>query len=87
MRTDVYVIAATNRPEIIDEAVLRQGRLGEKMYVGLPDENEREDILNTLLRKVPFNSKEVNLGAIAKDQQLERFSGADLAALVREAGL
>lgn len=51
----VFVIAATNRPDIIDPAILRPGRLGRLLYVPLPDEPGRADILATLLKKLPVS--------------------------------
>lgn len=92
-RRDVYVIGATNRPELIDDAMLRPGRLGTLLYVPLPNTNDRESILQALTRKIPiqFANEEyplgVNLRKIAEDPRTEGFSGADLASLVREAGL
>ncbi|KAF4678148.1 hypothetical protein FOZ62_026994, partial [Perkinsus olseni] len=83
-RREVFVIAATNRPDIIDPAILRPGRLGRLLYVPLPDEAGRADILGTILKKLPVSSAvDVNeLGA-----RTVRFSGADLANLVREASM
>ncbi|CAD7973176.1 unnamed protein product, partial [Amoebophrya sp. A25] len=54
-RRDVFVIAATNRPDIIDAAMLRPGRLDKLLYVPLPDEAGRKDILESLTRKSPLN--------------------------------
>ncbi|EFC38311.1 predicted protein [Naegleria gruberi] len=78
----VFVIAATNRPDMIDSAMLRPGRLDKLLYVKLPNEQERISVLKTIARKTPLAS-DVNLEEIAK--LCENFSGADLAALVREA--
>ena len=52
-RTDVYIIAATNRPDMIDPALLRPGRLDKLLFIPLPDAPAREAILTTLLRRVP----------------------------------
>eukprot|EP00760_Papus_ankaliazontas_P010460 PhM_4_TR14275/c0_g1_i1/m.4859/K14571/RIX7, NVL; ribosome biogenesis ATPase len=82
----VYVIGATNRPDMIDPALCRPGRLDKVLRVSLPDEAQRRDILATLSRKVPL-SLDVDLGAVASDKRCEGFSGADLAALLREAAL
>ncbi|KAG0284763.1 hypothetical protein BGZ96_010894 [Linnemannia gamsii] len=85
-RSAVYVIAATNRPDIIDAAMLRPGRLDKLLYVQLPTREERLDILQTLARKTPLGP-DVDLETVASDERCENFSGADLASLVREAGM
>jgi len=85
-RSAVYVIAATNRPDIIDAAMLRPGRLDKLLYVQLPTMEERLDILLTLSKKTPLGP-DVDLEMIASDERCENFSGADLASLVREAGM
>ena len=91
-RKDVYIIAATNRLELIDDAMLRPGRLGKLLYVPLPIESDRCDILTALTRKVNVLTEEghvdaVDLRSVSQDKRTNGFSGADLAALVREAGL
>ena len=78
----VFVIAATNRPDMVDSAMLRPGRLGKLLYVPLPDEDGREDILRTLLRHTPCQQG-LDISSLAKSAV--RFSGADLNALFREA--
>jgi len=83
-RAAVYVIAATNRPDIIDPAMLRPGRLDKLLYVQLPTKEERLDILYTLSRKTPLGP-DIDMKAVAFDRRCENFSGADLASLVREA--
>ncbi|KAI7867498.1 AAA-domain-containing protein, partial [Spinellus fusiger] len=85
-RAQVYVIAATNRPDMIDPAMLRPGRLDKLLYVGLPEPKERCQILTQLTRKTPLGS-DVSLEDVSQDDQCKRFSGADLAALVRESGV
>ncbi|CAI5705682.1 hypothetical protein KXD40_000816 [Peronospora effusa] len=85
-RRNVFVIAATNRPDIIDSAMLRPGRLDKLLYVPLPQASERYQILKTIAAKCAV-APSVNLEAIAGDPRCEGFSGADLSALVREAGL
>ncbi|RYH28589.1 AAA family ATPase [archaeon] len=85
-RKDVYIIGATNRLELIDEAMLRPGRLGNLLYVPLPTASERVSILNALVRKVSVGET-VNMEKVAYDSRCEGFSGADCSALVREAGL
>jgi len=81
-RKQVFVIAATNRPDIIDPAMLRPGRLDKMLYVPIPDLKSRVSILKTVTRKTPL-ARDVNLATIAK--KCENFSGADLSALAREA--
>ena len=78
----VIVIGATNRPDMVDPAMLRPGRLGILMYVPLPDVLARENILKTLLRKTQFDDS-IDFSSIAQDTP--RFSGADMACLVRSA--
>ena len=85
-RRGVFVIAATNRPDIIDPAMLRPGRLDKLLYVPLPTKDDRLSILKTVCRKVPIHEN-VDLAKIAIDQHCEGYSGADLSALVREAQL
>ncbi len=80
----VIVVAATNRPEILDSALLRPGRFDRQVTVGLPDVRGREQILNVHLRKVPV-SAEVSPAAVARGTP--GFSGADLGNLVNEAAL
>ena len=89
IRRDVYIVAATNRLELIDEAMLRPGRLGKLLYVPLPVKEERVAILKALTRNICIDRSEngVDLEAIGKSERTEGFSGADLAALVREAGI
>ncbi|GJQ11648.1 hypothetical protein GpartN1_g3439.t1 [Galdieria partita] len=83
-RSQVFVIAATNRPDMIDPAMLRPGRLDKLLFVPLPDKHGRKAILETLTRKMPL-AADVSLENIAFHVQTEGFSGADLSALVREA--
>jgi len=84
-RGSVFLVAATNRPDMLDPALLRPGRLDRLLYVPLPDTPGRVSILRTLLRKVPCVGPGVEAGEIGGDPRCARFSGADLAALVREA--
>ena len=81
---NVVVIGATNRPDLVDPALLRPGRLEKLIYVGPPDREARLKILEVQARRVPLG-RDVDLGELA--DRTERFSGADLAALVREAVL
>ncbi|MDX2350591.1 MAG: ATP-dependent zinc metalloprotease FtsH, partial [Porticoccus sp.] len=80
----VIVIAATNRPDVLDKALLRPGRFDRQVYVGLPDIRGREQILKVHVRKVPLDEK-VDLGIVARGTP--GFSGADLANLINEASL
>ena len=80
----VIVIAATNRPDVLDPALLRPGRFDRQVYVPLPDIRGREQILKVHMRKVPV-ADDVNANIIARGTP--GFSGADLANLVNEAAL
>ena len=80
----VIVIAATNRPDVLDKALLRPGRFDRQVVVGLPDIRGREQILKVHMRKVPLDD-EVKASVIARGTP--GFSGADLANLVNEAAL
>ncbi|MDD4945236.1 MAG: ATP-dependent zinc metalloprotease FtsH, partial [Rhodoferax sp.] len=80
----VIVVAATNRPDILDAALLRPGRFDRQVYVTLPDIRGREQILNVHMRKVPLNP-DVNAAVIARGTP--GMSGADLANLCNEAAL
>ena len=84
-RTGVFVIAATNRPDIIDPAMLRPGRLDKLLYVPLPSKDERYSILKTVTKSLPMDESSVQLRKVSQSEHLEGFSGADLSALVREA--
>ncbi|KAL7486363.1 hypothetical protein ACHAW6_011945 [Cyclotella cf. meneghiniana] len=85
-RRSVFVIAATNRPELIDPAMLRPGRLDKLLYVPLPSPNDRLSILRALSKKIKL-APDVDLESVAFDPHANGFSGADCAALLREAGL
>ncbi|RJE75821.1 ATP-dependent zinc metalloprotease FtsH [Pseudoalteromonas citrea] len=80
----IIVIAATNRPDVLDPALLRPGRFDRQVVVGLPDIRGREQILNVHMRKVPLDDN-VESSVIARGTP--GFSGADLANLVNEAAL
>ncbi|WP_460425299.1 ATP-dependent zinc metalloprotease FtsH [Azotobacter armeniacus] len=84
MNDGIIVIAATNRPDVLDPALLRPGRFDRQVVVGLPDIRGREQILKVHMRKVPM-SEDVNPAVIARGTP--GFSGADLANLVNEASL
>jgi AAA+ superfamily predicted ATPase/intein/homing endonuclease len=81
---NVVLIAATNRPELVDPALLRPGRLDKLVFIPPPDEKARLEILKVHTRKVPL-AKDVNLEELAK--RTEGYSGADLEALVKEAAM
>jgi len=83
-RANVVVIAATNRPEAIDEALRRPGRFDREIIVGVPDERGRREILGIHTRGMPLGDK-VDLGELARTTY--GFVGADLAALAREAAI
>jgi cell division protease FtsH len=80
----VIVIAATNRADVLDKALLRPGRFDRQVMVGLPDIRGREQILNVHMRKVPIGT-DVKADILARGTP--GFSGADLANLVNEAAL
>ncbi|XP_008427371.1 nuclear valosin-containing protein-like [Poecilia reticulata] len=88
-RRQVFIMAATNRPDIIDPAVLRPGRLDKTLYVGLPCAADRHAILLTVTKGStrPQLEQDVRLEEIAFDERCNSFSGADLTALVREASV
>lgn len=83
-RVDVIVIAATNRPDKIDPALLRQGRFDRLLYVGPPNEIDREEIFSIHLRKTPYDS-DVSMNELA--QLTDGYTGADIAHICRQAAL
>ncbi len=83
-RTNVIIIAATNRPDVLDTALLRPGRFDRRVMLSLPDVKEREAILKVHLNGKPVLS-DVNVSTLAK--QTHGFSGADLANLANEAAI
>jgi len=82
--TRVIVIAATNRPDILDKALLRPGRFDRRVSLDLPDINEREAILKVHAKEKPLG-KDVNLRSLA--ERTPGFTGADLANLLNEAAI
>ncbi len=82
--SNIKIIAATNRPELLDKALLRPGRLDRIIEIGLPDKDGRLDILQIISKQIPTD-KEVNLQQVSV--QTKGFSGAELKALIMEAGL
>ena len=82
--TSVIVLAATNRPDVLDPALLRPGRFDRRVVMDLPDINEREEILKIHMKNKPI-IKDVNVRTLA--ERTAGFSGADLANLVNEAAI
>jgi transitional endoplasmic reticulum ATPase len=80
----VVVIGATNRPNLVDPALLRPGRFDELIYVGVPDRAGRRRILGIQTAKMPL-AEDVDLDDVAA--RTDRFTGADLGDVVRRAGL
>src|SRR3990167_8225333 len=81
---NVIVIAATNRPDVLDPALLRPGRFDRQVTIDLPDIREREEILSIHAKGKPF-APEVNLRMVA--QRTPGFSGADLANVLNESAI
>ncbi|XP_075229913.1 nuclear valosin-containing protein-like smid [Lycorma delicatula] len=88
-RNGVFIMAASNRPDIIDPAVLRPGRLDKILFVGLPSPSDRVDILKALTKNgtKPLIHEDVNLETIGHSELCHGYTGADLSSLVREAGM
>jgi len=81
-KKNVFVIGATNRPDIIDPALMRPGRLDQLIYIPMPDYESRLSVLKAVLRKTPIN-KDVDLAYLAG--QTEKFTGADLTEICQRA--
>ena len=81
VKKNVFVVGATNRPDILDEALLRPGRLDQLIYIPLPDQKSRVSILKAILRKTPLDPK-INIEFIG--QITDGFSGADLKELCNQ---
>jgi len=87
-RSGVYIMAATSRPDLVDPALLRPGRLDKQLLCGFPTEDERLDILQTIARKMPMTKlAEEFLAEIASSPEAELFTGADLQAILYSAQL
>ena len=82
VRKNVFVIGATNRPDILDPAIMRPGRLDQLVYIPLPDRKSRIQIFKATLRKSPL-AKEVDLEVLAK--ATNGFSGADITEICQRA--
>ena len=87
-RRGIFVVGATNRPDMIDPAMLRPGRLDKTLFIELPKRDEKLDILKTLIKSngTPL-ANGLNLETIIDDERVRNFSGADLASLVRESSV
>ncbi len=81
----VIILAATNRADILDKALLRAGRFDRQIHVELPDINEREEIFKVHLKPLKYNKNEIDVKFLAK--QTPGFSGADIANVCNEAAL
>ncbi len=81
---EIIIIAATNRPDVLDPALMRSGRFDRRIIVDLPDINGRKEIIKIHTRNIPLN-KDVNIDIISKS--IPGFSGADIANLINEAAL
>lgn len=81
-KKNVFIIGATNRPDIIDAALMRPGRLDQLIFIPMPDLESRKSILKSILRKSPV-SKDVDLDYLA--QQTDKFTGADLTEICQRA--
>jgi ribosome biogenesis ATPase len=87
-RKGIYVVAATNRPDMIDPAMLRPGRLGTSVFIDLPTADERVEILKALYKKaLPDASQNVDLEEVARDSRCDGYSGADLGNLHQAAAV
>ena len=80
-KKSVFIVGATNRPDILDDALLRPGRLDQLVYIPLPDLKSRVSILKSILRKTPIDSS-VSLEFVGK--MCDKFSGADLKELCNQ---
>lgn len=80
----LFIIGATNRPDIIDTAVLRPERLGLHLYVPLPSEQDRVDIIRTIIKKRPID-KSLTAEILCEKFDLRNYSGADLNSFVENA--
>ena len=84
-RKDVFILAVSSRPDLIDPALLRPGRLDKLVYVPLPSTEERKEILSISAQKLKMDEVGINLDALAA--RTEKFSGADIQALLYNAQL
>jgi len=84
VKKDIIVIAATNRPDILDPALIRPGRIDRILLVPAPDEDGREQILNIFTKDMPLAA---NIDLKELNKKLDGFTGADVETLCREAGM
>ena len=84
VKKDIIVIAATNRPDILDPALIRPGRIDRILLVPAPDEDGREQILKIFTKDMPLAA---NIDLIELNKKLDGFTGADIETLCREAGM
>ncbi|KAK6046580.1 hypothetical protein COOONC_08348 [Cooperia oncophora] len=89
VRKQVFLIGATNRPDIVDPAILRPGRLDKILFVDFPSPSDRADILRKATKNGthPKLSRDVDFDKLSQLPELDGFTGADLAALVHEASI
>jgi len=83
-RKEIFIVAASNRPDMIDPAILRPGRIDKLLYIPLPDPTARVKVLRTCARRAPLK-EDVNLEKIGLSERCNGFSGADLENLVKTA--
>lgn len=86
-RAGIYVVGATNRPDMIDPAMLRPGRLGTSVFIDLPNADERVEILRALYHKALPGASTEGLEVVARDSRAEGYSGADLGNLHQAAAV
>ncbi|GMT14171.1 hypothetical protein PFISCL1PPCAC_5468, partial [Pristionchus fissidentatus] len=88
-RKQVFIIGATNRPDMVDAAILRPGRLDKILFVDLPNHEDRADIIRKSTKNgtKPRLAPEVDIDAFAADTRLDGFTGADIVQVVHQAGI
>lgn len=89
-RNGIYVIGATNRPDMIDPAMCRPGRLDKLLFVDIPRSVDRSDIIKACLRKLPFTqdtAEQQKVWELVASERCEGYSGADLAMLAKESAI
>ena len=79
----VFILAATNKPEILDPALIREGRFSQTMYIGLPELEDRREILRMQIQRMAF-SDEIDLKRLA--EQTVGYTGAEIVGICRKAG-
>jgi transitional endoplasmic reticulum ATPase len=84
VKKDIIVIAATNRPDILDPALIRPGRIDRILLVPAPDQKGREKILKIFTKDMPLTS---SIDILSLNKKLDGYSGADIETLCREAGM